>query len=61
MSYRRITPEEWEEIFRLRYVEHLTLHKIEDQAGKEESAVSRELKSETKKVFITRLAAKRPG
>jgi len=44
MSYQRITLEEREEIFRLRYIERQTLGEIGEQLGKDKSSISRELK-----------------
>jgi IS30 family transposase len=48
MRYKRITFEEREEIFRLRYEERLPLREIGERPGKDKSSVSRELKRGTK-------------
>jgi IS30 family transposase len=48
MRYKRITFEEREEIFRLRYEERLPLGEIGERLGKDKSSVSRELKWGTK-------------
>jgi IS30 family transposase len=48
MGYQRITMEEWEEIFRPRYEDHLFLWEIGQKLHKDKSAVSRELKRGTK-------------
>jgi IS30 family transposase len=44
MSYQRITLEEREEIFRLRYLEHLIMKQIGEKLGRDKSSISRELK-----------------
>lgn len=48
MSYQRIRLEEREEIFRLRYLEHLTMKQIGEKLGRDKSSISRELKRGTK-------------
>ena len=48
MSYRRITLEEREAIFYLRYVEHQTLREIGERLGKDKSSISREIRRGTK-------------
>jgi IS30 family transposase len=48
MSYQRIRLEEREEIFRLRYLEHLTMKQIGEILGRDKSSISRELKRGTK-------------
>ena len=48
MIYRRITMEEGEEIFRLRYAGRQTLDAIGKQLGKDKSSVSREIRRGTK-------------
>jgi IS30 family transposase len=53
MSYQRITLEEREEIFRLRYLEHLTMKQIGEKLGRDRSSISRELKRGTKNKIYT--------
>jgi IS30 family transposase len=53
MGYQRITMEEREEIFRLRYEERLFLREIGQKLHKDKSAISRELKQGTKINCIT--------
>jgi IS30 family transposase len=48
MRYERITFEEREEFFRLRYEERLPLRETGERPGKDKSSVSRELKRGTK-------------
>jgi IS30 family transposase len=48
MSYQRIRLEEREEIFRLRYLEQLTMKQIGEKLGRDKSSISRELKRGTK-------------
>jgi IS30 family transposase len=48
MSYQRIRLEEREEIFRLRYLERLTMKQIGEKLGRDKSSISRELKRGTK-------------
>ncbi|MDR2552543.1 MAG: helix-turn-helix domain-containing protein [Treponema sp.] len=56
MSYQRITLEEREEIFRLRYIERQTLTEIGQRLGKDKSSVSREIKRGTKNRLYNPLA-----
>jgi IS30 family transposase len=48
MSYQRITLEDREEIFRLRYKERLCLPEIGERLNKDKSSISRELKRGTR-------------
>jgi IS30 family transposase len=62
MSYQRIRLEKREEIFRLRYLERLTMRQIGEKLGKDKSSISRELKRGTKnRIYnpLTREAHKR--
>ena len=54
MSYQRITLEEREEIFRLRYAERLTLKEIGEKLNKDKSSVSRELRRGAKNKIYNR-------
>ncbi|GMO43422.1 MAG: hypothetical protein Pg6C_05040 [Treponemataceae bacterium] len=56
MSYQRIRLEEREEIFRLRYLEHLTMKQIGEKLGRDKSSISRELKRGTKNRIYSPLA-----
>jgi IS30 family transposase len=58
MRYERITLEEREEIFRLRYEEGLLLSEIGERLHKDKSSVSRELKRGTKNKLYNPVAAK---
>jgi IS30 family transposase len=57
MGYQRITMEEREEIFRLRYEERLFLRETGQKLHKDKSAISRELKRGTKNKLYNPITA----
>ncbi|MDR2096716.1 MAG: helix-turn-helix domain-containing protein, partial [Treponema sp.] len=57
MGYQRITMEEREEIFRLRYEERLFVREIGQKLHKDKSAISRELRRGTKNKLYNPITA----